>query len=174
MLGSMSYKSLNLSELYHLVFCGRHFSASSRGNSFSQQDIRIRPVLGKNRERPHILVVDDDENIRYIFSAFLKRIGARVSVAQNGLVASSLARGNDYDLILMDMKMPVMDGHQTTRNIMRANSQSRIVAVTAHATENERARCLDDGCIDFISKPLLFEDLAQIISKYTVIKPRDG
>jgi CheY-like chemotaxis protein len=103
-----------------------------------------------------VLLVEDGEDNQRLLMAFLKMGGAEATLAVDGAEAVRLAREADYgyDLILMDMQMPVMDGYQATAELRRAGYAKPIIAVTAHAAPEDRAKCLAAGCTDYLSKPI--------------------
>jgi CheY-like chemotaxis protein len=110
-----------------------------------------------------ILVVDDNAVNRRIAVLLLKRVGLSADEASDGFSALGAVDKNPYDLILMDVQMPRMDGLEATRQIRQKYSnaaQPKIVAVTAH---EERARCLASGMNDYIEKPLTPKELQRVI-----------
>lgn len=112
-----------------------------------------------------ILVVDDGETNRKLIRLVLTRAGADVCLAENGLEAVTASREQEFDLILMDMQMPLMDGY-TAAARMRENGCDRpIVALTAHAMRGDSERCLEAGCSDYLTKPINPEKLIEKISK---------
>jgi CheY-like chemotaxis protein len=108
-----------------------------------------------------ILLVEDDSTNRDIISRYLTLLGYRIVIALDGMQAVTLARTERPDLILMDMRLPVLDGWEATRRIKAAPATSAIpiVALTAYAMEDERRRCLAAGCDDYETKPLEFPRL---------------
>ncbi len=103
-----------------------------------------------------ILLVEDDELNREVVIALLEDFGPAIDIAENGAQAVELAGRQTYDLILMDMQMPVMDGVAATRRIraLPGGREVPIVALTANAFADDRARCLAAGMTDFASKPV--------------------
>jgi signal transduction histidine kinase len=106
-----------------------------------------------------VLLVDDAEDNQRLISFVLKKAGADVRVAGNGKIGMETALaardvGEQFDVILMDMQMPVMDGYEATASLRRANYRGQIIAVTAHAMDGERQKCIDAGCDDYASKPI--------------------
>lgn len=121
--------------------------------------------------RPVVLVVEDNAINRRLAVVMLEKIGCLVSVADDGQTALSQIECQEFDLVLMDCQMPVMDGLEATRRI-RAGEQSAggahipIVALTAHAMENERQICFEAGMDDYLSKPFTKLDIERIVRKW--------
>lgn len=110
----------------------------------------------KDRSEPTILVVDDVPENRSLLDIILSRAGYRVEMASHGQEAIEKSRQRRYELILMDMQMPVMNGFDATR-IIRAEGLNRttiIVAMTASVEKGDELKCLEAGCDDFIGKPV--------------------
>ena len=102
-----------------------------------------------------VLLVEDGLDNQIIFKEFLRSEGAEVSGAEDGFKALDICRsGREFDIILMDIQMPGMDGYQTTRELRNLNIRRPIVALTAHAMAHDRQKCLDAGCDDYASKPI--------------------
>jgi signal transduction histidine kinase/ActR/RegA family two-component response regulator len=117
-----------------------------------------------------ILLVEDELTNRMAASKILRRIGHRVSEAENGEDALAALVKEPFDVILMDIQMPVMDGLKTTRHIRNGEIPGRdkgvpIVALTAYALESDRARFLEAGMNEFVSKPFEIEDLLAAIDR---------
>ena len=97
-----------------------------------------------------------------------------MTVAENGQIAVDLAlaaqqAGQPFDVILMDMQMPVMDGYEATRKLRSAGYQQPIIALTAHAMTEDRQKCLDAGCDDYMAKPVERESLLTLVAKYAAV-----
>ena len=132
------------------------------------------PVAGETGPSPdgqplRILLVDDAEDNRTLALAFLARTEHQVETAHHGAMAFEMAKDNNYDLILMDMHMPVMDGFEAVRRIREYEQQqgrprTPIVALTAYALQNEVRRCLEAGCDLHLAKPIRRADLLQSIT----------
>ncbi|MBF0309458.1 MAG: PAS domain-containing protein [Magnetococcales bacterium] len=119
---------------------------------------------------PHILVVDDSVDNQVLIRAFLKNLPCRLEVAGNGLQALQMTAAQSFDLILMDMQMPVMDGYTATRE-MRLREREEggtplmIVALTAHALKGEEEKCLQAGCDRYLAKPIKKQRLIGLIEE---------
>lgn len=114
-----------------------------------------------------ILVVEDNMMNQRLALGVLTRLGHTVQLAENGQQAIDRLVGATFDLILMDIQMPVMDGYTATRQIRRVlGSQVPIIAMTAHALASEREQCLQAGMNDFLPKPFQPADLQQLLRKY--------
>ena len=121
--------------------------------------------------RGRILLAEDGLDARRLLARHLRAAGAEVETAENGLVACELAlraaeAGAPYDLILMDMQMPELDGYAAAARLRAAGYRGPIVALTAHAMEDERARCLGAGCDGFAAKPILRRTLIEVARAY--------
>ncbi len=113
-----------------------------------------------------ILVVDDVMDNQILIKRLLSRSGAKVDLASNGLEAIELALGNDYDLILMDIQMPTLDGHAATLKLRAKAYEKPIIALTAHAMAEERDQCLRSGCNGFLTKPIDHTLLLNTVALY--------
>ena len=130
-----------------------------------------RIVLGRVAERKReVLVVEDTEDIQALLKRQLERLGANVTQAVNGkealdLVDSRMAGGRDgrFDVILMDIQMPIMDGYEAVKRLRASGYSGRIVALTAHAMEGEEQRCLAAGMDGYLSKPVDRSALKKVI-----------
>src|SRR5690606_10348003 len=93
--------------------------------------------------------------------------GAEVTGAEDGYKALDVCRsGREFDVILMDIQMPGMDGYQTTRELRAMGIHRPIVALTAHAMNGGRERCIEGGCDDFLTKPVSIDKLVSVVAKY--------
>ena len=118
-----------------------------------------------NWEDKTILIVEDEEiNFLYI-ETLLQRTGAKVLHAWNGQQAVDLVKENPMlDLILMDIKMPIMDGYRATQHIKSFRPELPIIAQTAYTLGDDKIKCLDAGCDDYVSKPIRKNTLYEIIT----------
>lgn len=118
-----------------------------------------------------LLIVEDNEVNRKVALTLLKRIGYTADIATNGQEALDALERQTYDMVLMDIQMPVMDGLEATRIIRArwpAECQPRIIAMTAHAMEGDREHCLEHGMDDYISKPIVFDTLLAAFERFVV------
>jgi len=118
-----------------------------------------------------VLAVDDNEVNLLIARELLSEIGLEVDTAPDGGQSLALLRSGHYDLVLMDMQMPVMDGLAATRALRRAGWQRPIVALTAHAMEGDRERCLAEGCDGYETKPVRAERLIATCARFLAVAP---
>jgi two-component system, sensor histidine kinase and response regulator len=117
----------------------------------------IHANASKSQNKLHILVAEDNEINQKMAKALITRQGHEVTIAPNGKEAVEAARAGGYDLILMDVQMPEMDGLEASRKIREmeeSGSHIPIIALTAHAMQGDRQDCLDAGMDDYLSKPL--------------------
>ncbi len=115
---------------------------------------------------PKILLVEDNEMNRDVLGRLLARRGYRVVVAEDGEAAVRMALGEDPDLVLMDISLPIVDGYEATRRIRAAGSSVPIIALTAHALTSDRDRALAAGCTDYEAKPVELQRLLQKIQNH--------
>jgi CheY-like chemotaxis protein len=118
-----------------------------------------------------ILIVEDNETNRRVLTTLLSRMGYRPTCVNDGQAAVDLVEKKPFDLILMDVRMPVMDGLSATRLIRKRlprDKQPKIVALTAHVVKGEKEKCLLSGMNDFIPKPITPETLMSTIRSYAV------
>lgn len=143
-----------------------------------------RPVV-KTEFHNHILLVDDNSVNREVAHAMLKQFGCDVDIAENGREALEAIAVKSYDLVLMDCQMPLMDGYEATRAIREGESHSTrnagfevqdrkprtsshvpVIALTAHAMEGDKRRCLDAGMDDYLSKPFTREQMSAVLNQW--------
>jgi CheY-like chemotaxis protein len=110
-----------------------------------------------------VLVVDDSEDLRVLMNRYLLRQGAEVVVCENGAEALSKAQAEIFDVILMDIKMPVMDGHEAVMQLRKGGYQRPIVALTAQASIDGKNKCLESGFDGYLSKPIDISVLEEIL-----------
>ena len=110
------------------------------------------------RFEAHVLVVEDNPVNQRLIRHILERWGSEVTIVGNGEAAIDVVLGlsgeETFDLILMDMQMPILDGYEATRKLREDGCDIPIIALTAHAMASDRMRCLDVGCNDYATKPI--------------------
>jgi CheY-like chemotaxis protein len=145
---------------------------------FSSKSVQIaqRVQRPKHRTRCKVLVVEDNPINQQVAAELLKKMGCEVSLAENGQVALECCQENDFDLIFMDMQMPVMDGLQATK-ALRNLDQTRhipIIAMTANVMKGDKERCLQAGMNDYIGKPVGKEEIRNKLEQWLGIKILDN
>lgn len=132
---------------------------------------RSSPRSPLKKIEARILIADDLAEIRNLIGHIVQRCGAQVEYAQNGLEAIKLVKaaheaGNDYDMVLMDMQMPVMDGLEATQQLRAEQCELPIIALTAQTMLGEKERCLAAGCNDYLGKPVQEQQLINTIQRH--------
>jgi len=117
-----------------------------------------------------ILIVDDNEMNRLVASTILLNFGPQVMVAESGEIALEMVDKENFDLILMDIQMPVLNGYDTTRLLRDEGYKGPIIALTASAISGEREKCIAAGMDDYITKPINEELFVTVIDKWMVKK----
>jgi signal transduction histidine kinase/ActR/RegA family two-component response regulator len=120
----------------------------------------------RDTARSKILVVDDSPDIQMLLKFLLNKLGIMSDTAENGDQGVKKALKNHYDLVLMDLQMPVMDGNEAIRTLRGSGYTAPIVVITAHAMLEEKAKAFDSGCDDFLVKPIDRDRLLRIIQRY--------
>ncbi|MDH5786073.1 MAG: response regulator, partial [Chromatiales bacterium] len=144
-------------------------SGQSRPEEGTLRESGHEQTLSRLRERK-VLLVDDNTVNRMVARAMLNKVGITPDTAVNGLNAVNLYKQHHYDLILMDLQMPVMNGFDATAAIREherqaAHNASYIIALTANALEGSRERCLDAGMDNYLAKPFTMAELLDAISR---------
>lgn len=121
---------------------------------------------GKKQSVCNILVAEDEDVSYYLIFKSLKSEYVKLTRAYNGLDAVEICKSNDIDLVLMDLKMPIMDGIEATVEILKFKPDMKIIAQTAFAYDKDKEAAMVAGCVDFISKPINVFVLKSLISKY--------
>jgi len=127
-----------------------------------------REIVVHNGKDVRVLVVEDNPINQMLVVKVLQKEGFETDVAENGIIALDKYEKNNYDVVLMDLQMPLMDGYETTHNIralMTSKKNVPIIAMTAHTIKGEVERCIEAGMNDFISKPFDKHELYQKIYK---------
>ena len=148
------------------ISCGRPSVPLSVNNAASTA---AAPAFSKTSSR--ILLVEDSLDTQAVISQQLKQLGATVSLAGNGeegaqMALEAAAVDNPFDLILIDMQMPIMDGYTATRRLREQRYKGPIVAITAHAMVGDREKCLGAGCDEFMTKPIDRKALFEVVERH--------
>ncbi|TWT78036.1 Sensor protein TorS [Posidoniimonas polymericola] len=113
-----------------------------------------------------VLVAEDTLANQYLIRRLLEPTGVGIEIAENGAEAVRLAANSDFDLILMDMLMPVMDGYTATEQLCQQDCPAPIIAITAAAIASDNRRCRRAGCADIITKPIDSDRLFSVLAHY--------
>ncbi len=127
------------------------------------------PSQKKTKHNLKILLAEDNRINQVVAVNLIKEIGYFVDVVSNGLEVFEALKRNQYDIIFMDMHMPLMDGLETTRTIVKnwpVAQRPIIIAMTANAMQGDREKCLDAGMNDYLSKPIVKEDIQSMLVKW--------
>jgi two-component system, OmpR family, alkaline phosphatase synthesis response regulator PhoP len=125
------------------------------------------------KTRP-VLIVDDEKNIRLTVSQSLESIGLDTDTAMNGEEALAKLKANDYSLILLDLKMPGMDGMQVLRRIREVRPEVRVIVITAYGTVESAVEAMKLGTVDFVQKPFASEEIRALVSRVLRRDQLDG
>jgi CheY-like chemotaxis protein/HPt (histidine-containing phosphotransfer) domain-containing protein len=116
-----------------------------------------------NLQGIRVLLADDGETNRKLIQVFLSRHGAEVQTVENGEMACRLALAEPFDVVLMDMQMPLLDGYAATRKLRSLGFEKPIIALTAHAMKGDREKCSYAGCSGYLSKPVNVDELTRAV-----------
>ncbi len=153
--GSQFYFTIPYKPVDEKIIIDKYKESSDSGNNKHKNDITI-------------LIAEDEEIAAEFLSIILDEIDSTLLKAKNGVETVDMCLENqEIDIILMDMKMPIMDGYEATRKIRKFNRDIIIIAQTAYALEGDKEKAIDAGCNDYITKPISKEKLFMMIRKYT-------
>jgi len=114
-----------------------------------------------------VLVVEDNYISYRLMQAILKTSGLNLLHAENGEIAVTLCQNHpEIDIVIMDIMLPIMDGLTATRLILKDRPNLPVIAATANAFSEDRDRCMDAGCLDYITKPISIDRLFEVLNKY--------
>src|SRR4051812_42915035 len=132
------------------------------------------PITERESRPARVLLAEDLKMNQILMTAILKRAGHQVDVAENGEVAVEAVQREDYDLVLMDVQMPVMDGLEATRRIRALGGKvanTPVVALTASVLERDVEACRAAGMDDFVAKPIDADALLAAVERWVRPKP---
>ena len=165
-------KPIKQSQLYNVlisIFNGKGVASSQ--SYYQPSPVQVNAEFAKTLPL-RILLVEDVTLNQKVALQMLQRFGYRADIANNGSEAIDSLRRQPYDLVFMDVQMPVLDGLQATRLICQELSPPNrpwIVAMTAHAMQGDREQCIESGMNDYISKPIRLEHLLQVFNNYKLM-----
>ena len=150
-------------------------TAMGRAKTVEREEIVTAPHEDKEEKPLNILLVDDSEDNRLLILAYLKKYPYKIDIAENGETALEQFKQKKYDLVLMDMQMPVMDGYRATSEIRKWEIQERlahtpVIELTAYALREEVQKSIDAGCDAHTTKPIKKLTLLETIRYYTIGK----
>ena len=122
----------------------------------------------KRQNNIRLLLVEDDQTSQKLIRLSLRKMDVDLTIVDNGYDCIEIVQKQSFDIILMDIRMPIIDGYKTTKILRRAGLTTPIIAVTACVFEDDREKCISAGCNDYISKPVRIERLQEIINKYSI------
>lgn len=116
----------------------------------------------------NVLIVDDQPDVRNILDHFLQQLGCSTMLTSSGTEALEMIGhvGDSLGLVLLDMRLPDMDGYEVARRLRQTGFSKPIIAITAHAMEAHRKACIDAGCTDFLSKPIDHDALVEVLLRH--------
>jgi two-component system, sensor histidine kinase and response regulator len=149
-------------------------SKGQKQEKSSQTFITKHSLADADKEQVKILLAEDNITNQKVAVRILNKLGYNADVVNNGKLAFEALQKRHYDLVLMDVQMPEMDGFEATKEIRESSdvcdSNIPIIAMTAHAMKGDRERCLEKGMDDYISKPIDPNELLNIINNFSSIK----
>ena len=166
-------KPVRTSDLCSKLYSVVHDGGQPSELQFENQDSDINKFKNIGAK---ILLVEDNVVNQQVALGMIKKLGINADVVSNGLEAIEAFRSPEYDLVLMDVQMPKMNGMEATKKIRKietsTSSHIPIIAMTAHAMKDDRKRCLEAGMDDYISKPIKIQSLIHTLD-YWLIKKQD-
>lgn len=140
-------------------------------HTITQPPIREAASTGKSSHAPiqltgNVLLVEDNHENQKLIAKSIRKTGLSVDIADNGKIGVERALSGNFDLVLMDMQMPVMDGLEATRQLRSSGFTAPIVSLTANALQEDKNSCFEAGANDYLAKPLDFNRFYDILSSY--------
>ena len=167
--GSSAFDASLTKPVKHLVLYNElEALAQGKARQSANQEVML-PQPQPQRHLKLLLAEDNVVNQQFIYRA-LSKLGHAVDMVDNGQKAVEQALHAPYDLVLMDVHMPVLDGMEASRRILAQRPDTIILAITANATTDVKEACLQAGMKDFLSKPFSIEKLGCLLSEWTTSK----
>ena len=167
-------KPCKTSELYDTLL--RQFDQTLVAQRVQPGHVMPKEILETEHRKPlRILLAEDNLINQKVASRMLQRLGYQADIVNNGKEAVDAVFRNDYDVVLMDVHMPEMDGLEATIMIRSERKRSRrpyIIALTAAAMPDDEGRCMEAGMDDFITKPVRIPDLINVLERYRLVTER--
>ena len=157
----------------NVVMCDRNVIEQFKAeNKQSKSQAHVNESVAEEKKIGKILLAEDNKINQKLAFKILSKLGFDVIAVENGKKAIEELNKNDFDLVFMDIQMPIMDGVEATKQIRSGESGEKnqnipIVAMTAHAMKGDREKFLDQGLTDYISKPINIKNLTEILEKYS-------
>jgi PAS domain S-box-containing protein len=164
------------------IGAGSCFSLTIDAGDLSDIEMLDAPPADAIASSPRVEVAADDEsrlsgvrvllaedgliNQKLITALLMQAGAASVDLAENGAIAVNKAETENYDVILMDMQMPVLDGYAAVSTLRDRGHHTPVIALTAHAMKGDRERCLEAGCSDYVTKPIVAEELIRHVASW--------
>lgn len=142
----------------------------------SDENITDKINITNTESDKKIIIVEDNEINAELLTIMLEEIGYNAEIAENGIVFLDKAANNNYDLVLMDCQMPILNGYEATKQYRESediNTHIPIIAVTANAMMGDKEKCLESGMDDYIQKPVKSKILQQTIHHWLNISPKE-
>lgn len=164
----------NLELVHSEINKGSHFRAQIHYEIVREAEVeRIASTRDERAQKVELaglklLIAEDSEEIRMLLDVILNQWGCVVDFAEDGVVALDKVKSNQYDIILLDIQMPRMNGFETVKKMRKElHVDSPILAQTAHAMREEKEKCLASGFDDVITKPIKMEELVRMLAQYS-------
>ncbi len=135
-------------------------------NTTTSHTAIVKGQTKKHKFVGHVLVAEDVETNQILVKSILKQMGLEVTIASDGKEAVQKAVAGEFDLILMDIQMPHMNGYEATRALRKKGTATPIIALTAHAMKGDDQKCVEAGCDDYLVKPLDRAALVEKLARY--------
>lgn len=152
---------INKGATFEFSFLAQQVKSELRNSDSEKESVQTAfPRAGK------ILLAEDSPDNVILIKTYLRNMPIEIEIASNGLEAFELAAKNSYDLILMDIQMPMLDGYEATQKLREAGISTPIIAITAHALAEHRTSAINAGFNEYLTKPILRQTLLKIIEQH--------